>query len=178
MLAVLRLLCAVALGLCWPCRPAAQAGTTPPNHSADAALLVCLLAFNFRHGDLKAGNVLLTANLSPCANDSCSDPSAGSAEVWLAAGSQPLSAKVADFGMAMPLGPTDTHAGARVSLLAGQASSRLLHHCVVTPAPTDTHVRLAQGCRATLVLSISCHVLCLCCCPGVVVLVCPGRRHI
>ena len=73
-------------------------------------MLACWLAFNFRHGDLKAGNVLLTANPSPCANDGCSDPSAGSAEVWIAAGSQPLSAKVADFGMAMPLGPKDTHA--------------------------------------------------------------------
>jgi hypothetical protein len=37
--------------------------------------------------------------------------------VWLEAGSQPLSAKVADFGLAMPLGPKDTHATmlARVS---------------------------------------------------------------
>jgi serine/threonine protein kinase len=63
-----------------------------------------------RHGDLKAGNVLLTVNPSPGNSDGCPDHSEKCVEVWTAAGSQPLSAKVADFGMAMPLGPKDTHA--------------------------------------------------------------------
>jgi hypothetical protein len=31
-------------------------------------------------------------------------------QVWMAAGCLPLTAKVADFGLALPLGPTDTHA--------------------------------------------------------------------
>jgi serine/threonine protein kinase len=72
-----------------------------------------------RHGDLKAGNVLLTANPTPGSSTSCSGQFARSVEVWAASGSQPLSAKVADFGMAMPLGPQDTHATmlARVSVL-------------------------------------------------------------
>lgn len=31
-------------------------------------------------------------------------------QVWMTAGCLPLVAKVADFGLALPLGPTDTHA--------------------------------------------------------------------
>lgn len=53
--------------------------------------------------------MLLTATATP-GDSSCSEHFAHSTEAWIAAGSQPLSAKVADFGMAMPLGPQDTHA--------------------------------------------------------------------
>jgi hypothetical protein len=31
-------------------------------------------------------------------------------QVWMSAGCLPLTAKVADFGLALPLGPSDTHA--------------------------------------------------------------------
>jgi hypothetical protein len=83
-----------------------------------------LLSWCCRHGDLKAGNVLLTATATPGNSHSCSEHFARSTEVWIGAGTQPLSAKVADFGMAMPLGPQDTHATmlARVGgVLAGTA---------------------------------------------------------
>lgn len=55
---------------------------------------------------LQAGNVMLT---------SMSNGVAG--RVWSVGGGRQLTAKVADFGLAMPLGPTDTHATllARVS---------------------------------------------------------------
>lgn len=62
------------------------------------------------HGDLKAGNVLLTANPTPGSSSSCSDRFSNSLKVWKRADSPALSAKVADFGMSLPLGPTDTHA--------------------------------------------------------------------
>mgnify|MGYP001806919092 CR=1 FL=1 len=75
-----------------------------------AVLTQLLFGTLCRHGDLKAGNVLLTVNPSPGNGDGCPDHSEKCVEVWTAAGSQPLSAKVADFGMAMPLGPKDTHA--------------------------------------------------------------------
>lgn len=54
--------------------------------------------------------MLLTATATPGDSSSCSEHFARSTEAWISAGSQPLSAKVADFGMAMPLGPQDTHA--------------------------------------------------------------------
>jgi serine/threonine protein kinase len=71
-----------------------------------------------RHGDLKAGNVLLTVNTAlqhACGGRQCGS----SSEVFVAAGSPPLTAKVGDFGLALPLGPQDTHATmmARVSAL-------------------------------------------------------------
>jgi serine/threonine protein kinase len=79
-----------------------------------------------RHGDLKAGNVLLTANPTPGTSTSCTGQFARSVEVWTASGSQPLSAKVADFGMAMSLGPKDTHATmlARVSAVVAAEGAR------------------------------------------------------
>jgi serine/threonine protein kinase len=84
------------------------------NHDAHVLLLMC------RHGDLKAGNVLLTAaSITNAGQHCCCDEhdEQSAAEVWAQAGSLPLIAKVADFGLAMPLGPTDTHATmlARVS---------------------------------------------------------------
>jgi hypothetical protein len=59
--------------------------------------------------------VLLTVNTAPgCqkagSTGQGSSSSRSSAEVWLKAGSMPLVAKVADFGLALPLGPQDTHA--------------------------------------------------------------------
>lgn len=73
-----------------------------------------------RHGDLKAGNVLLTAGsiTSPGQRGGSDEEQQRAAEVWAQAGSLPLTAKVADFGLAMPLGPSDTHATmlARVSV--------------------------------------------------------------
>lgn len=67
----------------------------------------CPAVVTSRHGDLKAANVLLTAGSIGEATD----------EVWADASCLPLTAKVADFGLAMSLGPTDTHATmlARVS---------------------------------------------------------------
>ncbi|KIY91594.1 hypothetical protein MNEG_16370 [Monoraphidium neglectum] len=55
------------------------------------------------HGDLKAHNVLLTGS---------SDPTSGmtNGRVWAASGSRRLTAKVGDFGLALPLQPSDTHA--------------------------------------------------------------------
>lgn len=54
-------------------------------------------------GDLKAGNVMLTGS---------SDPTSGmtNSRVWASSGSRRLTAKVADFGLSLPLGPSDTHA--------------------------------------------------------------------
>lgn len=98
-----------------------------------------MLPLHCRHGDLKAGNVLLTVNTSPSlqldwGRGSSSQPSSGSStQAWLEAGSQPLSAKVADFGLSLPLGPQDTHATmmARVSLFAGLHSTCThVHHAV------------------------------------------------
>jgi hypothetical protein len=62
--------------------------------------------------------VLLTANPTPGSSNSSSERFTKSTEVWREAGSAPLSAKVADFGMSLPLGPKDTHATmlARVSV--------------------------------------------------------------
>ncbi|KAI8470186.1 MAG: hypothetical protein J3K34DRAFT_521543 [Monoraphidium minutum] len=55
------------------------------------------------HGDLKAHNVLLTGS---------TDPTAGmtNGRIWATNGGRRLTAKVGDFGMALPLQPTDTHA--------------------------------------------------------------------
>lgn len=79
----------------------------------------------YRHGDLKAGNVLLTAgSITNAGQHCCCDEhdEQSAAEVWAQAGSLPLTAKVADFGLAMPLGPSDTHATmlARVSHVCGR----------------------------------------------------------
>jgi serine/threonine protein kinase len=85
--------------------------------------IACLLLFVCRHGDLKAGNVLLTAgSIANAVQNCCCDEhdEQSAAEVWVQAGSLPLTAKVADFGLAMPLGPTDTH----VTMLA-RVSERL-----------------------------------------------------
>lgn len=78
------------------------------------------------HGDLKAGNVLLTTGGA--------DPDG----LWqkLTGSPRRLVAKVADFGLSTVLGPTDTHASltARVSLgLASQMAGAyvLACHCSV-----------------------------------------------
>lgn len=69
--------------------------------------------------------MLLTATATPGSSNSCSEHFARSTEAWIAANCQPLSAKVADFGMAMPLGPQDTHATmlARVRGVLGMLSA-------------------------------------------------------
>lgn len=70
----------------------------------------CVHVHGCRHGDLKAGNVLLTFKTTlqhDCGSGQCSS---SSSEVFLAAGSPPLTAKVRDFGLPLPLGPQDTHA--------------------------------------------------------------------
>jgi serine/threonine protein kinase len=71
-----------------------------------AAAMLHLHCEGIVHGDLKAGNVMLTSSSS-------SSGGAGglpSVRMWSAAGEKALTAKVADFGLALPLGPTDTHA--------------------------------------------------------------------
>lgn len=50
------------------------------------------------HGDLKAANVMLASGGA--------DPGG----LWAEACGRRLIAKVADFGLAVPLGPTETHA--------------------------------------------------------------------
>jgi serine/threonine protein kinase len=81
--------------------------TNSTNSNRLAMPCVCCAVHSSRHGDLKAANVLLTAGSIGEATD----------EVWADASCLPLTAKVADFGLAMSLGPTDTHATmlARVS---------------------------------------------------------------
>jgi serine/threonine protein kinase len=72
-------------------------------------LLVC----DLRHGDLKAGNVLLTAaSIASSAQQhrGSEDQGTATALAWMQAGCLPLTAKVADFGLATPLGHADTHA--------------------------------------------------------------------
>jgi len=69
--------------LCFKCQP--------PFVCAAAAAVCCVC---FRHGDLKAGNVLLTGNSTPSSNQGCSSHLHRALEAWVAAGSQPLSAKV------------------------------------------------------------------------------------
>lgn len=70
-----------------------------------AAAMLHLHSEGVVHGDLKAANVLLSK----------SGDDRGSA--WTATIGYRVIAKVADFGLAMPLGPNDTHATmpARVS---------------------------------------------------------------
>lgn len=93
--------------LCKPGSYLAPSAVLALAHDVAAALLH-LHSEGIVHGDLKAGNVMLTVS----GNSSCDGASA-----WSTAGSQRLTAKVADFGLAMPLGPSDTHATlmARVS---------------------------------------------------------------
>jgi hypothetical protein len=80
--------------------------------------LLCtgLPCMSCRHGDLKAGNVLLLASTGVGRAGSGAQQQE-LLRVWTQAGCLPLTAKVADFGLALPLGPTDTHATllARVS---------------------------------------------------------------
>lgn len=80
--------------------------------------LLCtgLPCMSCRHGDLKAGNVLLQASTGVGRAGSGAQQQE-LLRVWTQAGCLPLTAKVADFGLALPLGPTDTHATllARVS---------------------------------------------------------------
>ncbi|KAF8060546.1 RPL6 [Scenedesmus sp. PABB004] len=63
-----------------------------------AAALLHLHSEGVVHGDLKAGNVMLTKG---------GDDPGG---VWAATVGYRVTAKVADFGLALPLGPADTHA--------------------------------------------------------------------
>jgi serine/threonine protein kinase len=76
-----------------------------------AAAMLHLHSEGIVHGDLKAGNVMLT---SSSVGSLGSPPSIS---MWASSGQRPLTAKVADFGLALPLGPADTHATllARVS---------------------------------------------------------------
>jgi serine/threonine protein kinase len=80
-----------------------------------AAAMLHLHCEGIVHGDLKAGNVMLTSS------SSSSSGTGGllSVRMWSASspGDKALTAKVADFGLALPLGLTDTHATllARVS---------------------------------------------------------------
>jgi hypothetical protein len=47
-------------------------------------------------------------------------------QVWMTAGCLPLVAKVADFGLALPLGPTDTHATLHARVRHKQSARELL----------------------------------------------------
>lgn len=70
-----------------------------------AAAMLHLHSEGIVHGDLKAGNVMLTS--SSAANTGALP----SVRMWAAPpGTPPLTAKVADFGLALPLAPSDTHA--------------------------------------------------------------------
>ncbi len=69
-----------------------------------AAAMLHLHSEGIVHGDLKAGNVMLTS--SSAANTGALP----SVRMWAAPGTPPLMAKVADFGLALPLAPSDTHA--------------------------------------------------------------------
>lgn len=86
--------------LCKPGSYLAPSAVLSLAHDVAAALLH-LHSEGIVHGDLKAGNVMLT----DIGNNSCDG-----ARVWSTAGGRRLTAKVADFGLAMPLGPSDTHA--------------------------------------------------------------------
>jgi serine/threonine protein kinase len=100
--------------------------------------LLCagLPCMSCRHGDLKAGNVLLQASTGVGRAGSGAQQQE-LLRVWTQAGCLPLTAKVADFGLALPLGPTDTHATllARVRVGGG---------CKSLPA-CNLHRALAHG---------------------------------
>lgn len=75
--------------------------------------LLVLSATYHRHGDLKAANVLLTAASIASSAQQCPGSErevSATALAWVTAGCVPLTAKVADFGLATPLGNADTHA--------------------------------------------------------------------
>ena len=95
----------------------------------------------YRHGDLKAANVLLTGNMAMSNSCACGFGRCSCAlQVWTAAGSPPLTAKVADFGLAINLGPQDTHA-TMMARVSAQARSRLytrLYNCKCKSNPSQT----------------------------------------
>lgn len=81
---------------------------------SDVCCPICLPALPFpsacRHGDLKAGNVLLQASTGISRAAVSMDQQQKLLRVWTEAGCLPLVAKVADFGLSLPLGHQDTHA--------------------------------------------------------------------
>ncbi|KAF8060547.1 D-xylose 1-dehydrogenase NADP(+) 2 [Scenedesmus sp. PABB004] len=92
--------------LCKPGSCMAPSAVLTLAHDVAAAMLH-LHSEGIVHGDLKAGNVMLTTSN----DDSGSSLVGGGARGWGGgSGGRPLTAKVADFGLAMPLGPADTHA--------------------------------------------------------------------
>ena len=106
------LMCASRLQLCWPKAQLSACCVAP------AVTLICLPAVccpvSFlpacRHGDLKAGNVLLQASTGISRAAVSMDQQQKLLRVWTEAGCLPLVAKVADFGLSLPLGHQDTHA--------------------------------------------------------------------
>jgi serine/threonine protein kinase len=89
-----------------------------------AAAMVHLHIEGIVHGDLKAGNVMLTSSSSG------SVAGLPAVRMWASGtGDRTLTAKVADFGLALPLGPRDTHATllARVGGCCG--CRRLMQAC-------------------------------------------------
>lgn len=77
-----------------------------------AAAMMHLHSEGIVHGDLKAGNVMLISS---------GNNGADGTRVYSLAEGRRFTAKVADFGLAMPLGPKDTHA-----TLMARVSSALL----------------------------------------------------
>jgi serine/threonine protein kinase len=128
-------------------------GFLPPSavlalaHDVSAAMLH-LHSEGIVHGDLKAGNVMLTSSgAGGCSSGGLSNP-----RVWAGApGDRPLTAKVADFGLAFPLPPTDTHAtllarvrGALVCACEGLCTSihqAALLHCAELCRRHTPHTR-------------------------------------
>lgn len=97
----------------------------------------------------------------------CGQPADSNAEAWTAAGSLPLTAKVADFGLAMPLPSTDTHAtmlarvsGPPVGLKEAVHVHLVLSMCIYTAAHASEPLHYLLGWWVFEVLCIKCLLRC------------------